>query len=281
EQIRDAFSEFFEGSLATPTDPNELYTLQRRIEQGHIIDPDEMSAAVAALLSGEDRQQAAVYGNLTPAVRRFTEAPEQIQDEFREAVTAYVRAYAFLAQVMSWTDPELEELFLYCKALALELPTPEGEPLPLVSTKVQLTHLRIAVTLDEADVSLIEGSDEATDVFPGGGAGRQNETPMDRLSALIATMNERFGMDLGEPDKLYLEQQKAAVLEDDDLRVIAMHNDRDQFEEALAPKATDLIVERHQSNQVLFDAFFANPAFQKVLIEYLATTYDDFRSDTA
>ena len=56
----------------------------------------------------------------------FAALDEDEQVAFRDALQSYVRAYAFLAQVMPWTERDLEELYLYGKALLPLLP-PAGQ----------------------------------------------------------------------------------------------------------------------------------------------------------
>ena len=91
---------------------------------------------------------------------------------------------------MPWVDPDLEELFLYGKALLTELPVGAEDPLPQLGKSVQLTHLRIAVTSDGSIP--LEASDEPGDALPGGGKGGQVEPILDKLSAMIAAMNDKF-----------------------------------------------------------------------------------------
>ena len=63
------------------------------------------------------------------------------------------------------------------------------------------------------------------------------------------------------------------------MRDVALNNDRSQFEMVLEQKVKDLLIDRHDKNGVLFDLFFANPAFQVSLMRYLSGTYDEFRSE--
>lgn len=102
---------------------------------------------------------------------------------------------------------------------------------------------------------------------------------MDRLSVLIGQLNEVLGKDLGEPDKVWMEQGFVTVMADDEMRSIALDNDRPQYEVALESKVKDLLLERHESNGVLFDAFFDNPRFARVMMNYLSETYDAFREN--
>lgn len=279
EEIQAAFEPFFEESFATPTEANVLYTMEHDLMAAHVLSPAEMHAAVAALLSEDPAQQPVLYGNLAPAVGRFTSLEEELQDGFRGTLQQFCRAYAFVAQVMPWVDADLERLFLYGRLLLLELPAGDNDPMPQLSKTVQMTHLRIAVTSDEAIT--LAGADEPGSALPGEGKGAKADPIMDKLSALISAMNDKYGADLGEADKVWVDQQWVVVKEDDEMREVALNNDRSQFEMVLEQKVKDLLIDRHDKNGVLFDLFFANPDFQVSLVRYLAGTYDEFRQEVS
>ena len=277
EEIQRSFAPFFEETFATPTDPNLLYTLEHDLRTANVLSPTEMNAAVAALLSGDPAQQSVIYVNLEPAVGRFVLLDEEAQEEFRGKLDHFTRAYAFIAQVMPWTDTDLEELFLYGKALLTELPTGDNDPMPQLSKAVQLTHLRIAVASDSSIT--LTPDDEPGAALPGQGKGKQAEPVLDKLSALIAAMNDKHGADLDDADRVWVDQQWVVVKSDDDLRTVALNNDRSQYELVLAERIKQLLVERHGKNGHLFDIFFANPDFQIMILDYLAGTYDEFRRE--
>ncbi|MGI9093363.1 MAG: type I restriction endonuclease subunit R [Mycobacteriales bacterium] len=281
EEIRDAFEPFFEQSSAAPTDPNLLYALEHTIAGGHVIHPDEQKAAVAALVSGASANQKIIYANTTPAVARFVALDEDAQDVFRDALKSFVRAYSFLAQVMPWTDRDLESLYLYGRALLPLLPTAPGDPLPQISESVLLTHLRTEAQGQEENLSLTTGTDEPGVALPGGGTGKAYESPMEKLSQLIDNLNQRYGMNLDDADKVWFEQQKQAVKDDDHMRVVALNNDRDGYNVVLQKYAETKIVDRHEANGQLFAAFFEKPGFREMLINYLAGSYDDIRDEDA
>ncbi|WEV77740.1 DEAD/DEAH box helicase family protein [Janibacter cremeus] len=278
EEIQEAFEPFYEQSLAQPTDPNVLYTMEHDLMSAGVLSLDEMAAATSALLSDDPKQQPTIYGNVTPAVGRFVTLDEDAQESFRGTLTHFVRAYAFVAQVMPWADASLERLFLYGKLLLTELPAAESDPMPQLSKSVQLTHLRLSVT-SEGTIGL-DGADEAGVALPGEGKGSATEPMLDKLSALIAVMNEKYGADLGESDKVWVDQQWAVVMEDEEMEAVALHNDRSQFELVLEEKIKELLLQRHDKNGELFSQFFANPDFQQMLLGYLGGTYDEIRART-
>lgn len=278
EEIKDAFEPFYEESFSTPTEPNVLATMEHDLLAAGVLSLPEMEATVKALLSEDSAQQSVLYANLEPAVGRYVALEEDAGEEFRRTLEHFCRAYAFVAQVMPWADQDWERLFLYGRLLLLELPPGENSPMPQISKSVQLTHLRVAVTAESA-IDL-EGSDEPGVALPGEGKGAA-EPILDKLSALITAMNDRYGADLGEPDKVWVDQQWVVVKEDDEMREVALNNDRTQFEMVLEQKIKDLLIDRHDKNGVLFDMFFANPDFQVSLVRYLAGTYDEFRTESA
>jgi type I restriction enzyme, R subunit len=279
EEIQDAFAPFFEQSSAAPTDPNLLYTLEHTITAAHVIHPAEQKAAVDALLAGGSANQKLIYANVNPAVGRFVELDEDTQDVFRDALKGFVRAYSFLAQVMPWTDRDLESLYLYGRALLPLLPAAPDEPLPQISESVLLTHLRTEAQGEEENLSLTSGTDQPGVALPGGGTGKEYESPTEKLSQLIEQLNQRYGMNLGEADLVWFRQQKQAIKSDEQMRVVALNNDRDQYGVVLHKKAESMIVDRHEANGQLFNAFFEKPGFRDALIRYLAESYDEIRDE--
>ncbi|MHB1067866.1 MAG: type I restriction endonuclease subunit R, partial [Candidatus Nanopelagicales bacterium] len=181
--------------------------------------------------------------------------------------------------VMPWSERELEELYMYGKALLPLLPRRPGDPLPQLANSVLLTHLRNEATGDQLDLSLDGGDAEPGHAFTGGGKGKQVAQPTDLLSAIIGKINEQLGMNLTDADRIWFEQQKQTVLENDDARVVALNNDYDQFRIVLEKLAEGMIVDRHQANGLLFDAYFEKPGFREALLEYLGGAYQEIRGE--
>jgi type I restriction enzyme R subunit len=58
---------------------------------------------------------------------------------------------------------------------------------------------------------------------------------------------------------------------------VALNNDFDQYRIVLEKMADDMIIDRHQANGMLFDAYFAKPEVRAAFLSYLSQTYQDFR----
>ena len=271
EDIQDAFDPYFTQTTASPTDPNLLYTLQQRIEGANVIDPLEMKTGVAAILATGSQASAVLNAAIDPAVERWMSMPDEDEQElFRTALRDFVRAYAFLAQIVPYGDAEMESLYYYGKYLLTRLPKVADDSGAVdVADKVTLTHLRTDLIADQESISLSTGDVESLVAISGGGAGRQHEEPLEALSALIAALNERFGMDLTEADRIWFEQQEAHLVEDENVQAAARNNDLDQFRVFVEPVIEDKIIDRHEANDVLFQAFFDKPDFRELLLKML------------
>jgi type I restriction enzyme R subunit len=80
---------------------------------------------------------------------------------------------------------------------------------------------------------------------------------------------------------IYANLNPAAGKSDEQMRVVALNNDRDQYGVVLQQKAESMIVDRHEANGQLFNAFFEKPGFRDALMRYLAESYDEIRDEDA
>jgi type I restriction enzyme R subunit len=78
---------------------------------------------------------------------------------------------------------------------------------------------------------------------------------------------------------VWFRQQKQAIKSDEQMRVVALNNDRDQYRVVLERIAESMIVDRHEANGQLFNAFFEKPGFREALMEFLAGSYDEIRDE--
>ncbi len=278
EDIQDAFRPFYTQTTAAPTDPNLLYTLQRRIMDAGIVHPDEITAAVAAIRQGGAKGSTALNAAIDPAVDRWKRLEDTDKEDVRTAVRDYVRAYAFLAQIVPFADTELEALYYYAKVLITRLSRQDRGSVD-IDGAVVLTHLRHDLIAEGQDLSLTP-EPAGPLVGPGEGRGRQHEEPRESLAVLIEALNERFGANLTDVDKIMFEQQLAHHRDDDENRVVALGNDFAQFQAFMRTKIDEGMVERHELNADLVKKYFENAAFRSMFFDWLTQQlYTDFRNE--
>lgn len=280
EDILAAFQRYYEALIIEPTDPNVLYDLRARILAAGILDPAEIAKAAEAYfgLDPGKRTLSVIHANLDPAVVRFGELATDAQTRFKDAVDQFVRVYAFLSQVMPFTDPELEKLYVYSKALRTLLRDAATGGLNLGDDLV-LTHLRIEKA-GGADIQLEAGEVETGKVFVGEGKGKVYETKTETLADLIAAINERFGTDLDDRDRLEIEKVQKTLAADDELRTYARANPIDNFALEFNAKFKSAVLDTEAHTQRLYNLLLTNPELAKVIEDDLMrSTYDSLRED--
>ena len=194
-----------------------------------------------------------------------------------ELLRDFVRAYAFLAQIVPYNDTELEGLHYYGKYLLTRLPRTDSGAVD-IDGSVILTHLRTDLIDENASLTLT-GDDEPLE-GAGESRGKQHEQPVEPLSELIQTLNERFGLNLTDADRIWFEQQKEHLAQSDEARVVALGNDLQQFGVWLKPQVDEGVVDRHESNATLFSAYFDKPEFRENMVGWLTEVlYKELRSE--
>ncbi|MGA2514566.1 MAG: DEAD/DEAH box helicase family protein [Candidatus Limnocylindrales bacterium] len=278
EDIRKSFEPWYETTVAAPTDPNLLHDLAGQMLALQVLDEGQ-ARSVAAVIADRRRtigDHGTIYALLEPAVDRFRAAGRDHQDEFRDRLDQYIRAYSFLSQVVDFGDVWLEALYLAGRALQSLLPRADGGSLDLGS-EVELTHLRLEKT-SEGSIGPEKGSGELIAVYSG--LGPESEPERARLSKIIEVLNERFGMKLGGADQLFFDQMEATWLDDPQLVAQARANPIENFRLVFADAFMKGIVSRMDDNQDIFRKILDDPVFQSVVMDhYLQRVFSQARAD--
>jgi type I restriction enzyme R subunit len=279
EDIVKAFEQFHGCTVAPPTDPNILWDTRRRLDDFDVLRPEEIEAAMPALLGAgatDKKRSAESYAALGPGKARFEELGDERRLEFRDALTRFVRTYSFVSQIAAFTDPVLERDYVYCRALSLYLrDTGTVERLDL-GTEVELTHLRHQMTFS-GTLSLSSEVGEVRSFF-GEGKGGQQELDLEHLSSIVEVLNERFGTDLTDVDKLLLDQFEESWVEDGELSDQAQNNTLDNFRLVFDRKFLQTIITRVDANDEIYKRILDDEEFRSALGEfYLRKVYERLR----
>ena len=276
EDIQEAFRPYFEETTSVPTDPNILYNLQQKIMAAGILHKEEVRLAVEGILSATTKGSSALKANTDTAVARWELLDDDSKSDFKSLCRNYVAAYSFLAQIVPFKDTDLEELYYYTKMLERRLLIDGGGYVD-IDDSVVLTHLRTQIEAQNVDLSLLHGSEDPMDPAIAESSGGKKEDDTELLSRLIADLNERFGLNLTDADRIWFEQQQQHYANDPDLKAVAEANDYDNFELYFEPLVAGGLIERHEANEDLFKAFFNQPDFQRMMTRALSMSlYNHF-----
>jgi type I restriction enzyme R subunit len=272
EDIQKAFAPWFERTEAIPTDINLLWDTHRSLMASLVIDPNEIPGAVAELLAGRNvANHDRVYASLDPALDRFEQLETDDQADFRDVLGRFVSLYGFIAQIVSFTDVEMERAYVYARALEMRLPGREIEAID-IGSEVALTHLRTE-QIGQGSASLVEGDGTVSAVFSG--KGPQHDPEAAELSRIIDQLNERFGTDLDERDQLLFDQFEETWIADPEVAAQAKHNKYDNFRLVFDRMFLNTVVGRMDANEAIFKRLLDDQEFQKTLMDlYALRVYD-------
>ena len=271
EDIKSAFEPYYETTiLSEATDPNLLYEIQTRLGAFPVFVEADVDA-FAKLYFDYKVTQDRIYAVLAPVVERFRELYEDERQEFRSQLTDYVRLYAFLAQVLTFADTDLEKLYVFARHLRRLLPADRAE-LPIeVQQNIDMESYRIQETASgrialERKAGILDPM-EAKDTR--GAAAEEMET----LSRIIAELNERFGVQLGPEHRITLGQMMDRLTDDPALDAASRVNTRENVRLTFDHKVDQVIQEIVDSNFDLYKRITDDPAFGEVIKNLLFDQY--------
>lgn len=223
--------------------------------------------------------QADMNRHLDPAVDRFAALETPAQEEFRKKLQAFVNLYAFLTQVMGFIDQDLEERYTFGRFLLTKLSRGERAGRLDLDGDVRLRYYRVTRTANQSQIGLdkdiVGALTGPTEV--GTGMVKEDKAP---LSEIIEILNDRFGTNFTEADRLLFEQVKEDAKADGDVRQKAKANTFDNFSLAMRPKISDLMVERMEQNQSIVTKYLDQKDFQEVVFRALVKAlYADIRRE--
>ncbi|HET7153578.1 MAG TPA: DEAD/DEAH box helicase family protein, partial [Candidatus Kapabacteria bacterium] len=280
QDIIDSFQPYYELTTMTEaTDPNHLYDLKNLTDAANVYYQSEVDgfAKVFYRANGSIRDHARLYAFIEPAADRYKGLKEEPQDEFKKSLTAFVRLYAYLSQIMPFQDVDLEKLYSYGRFLLTKLPSADyGERLKL-DNDVALEYYRLQ-KIAEGDLVLQVQGEHGLDPTTEAGISRPKEEK-DKLSNIINLLNEKFGTDFNSADKLYFDQMEEVLCQDEDLKLRALNNPFENFKYPFEEVFDDKAIERMDSNQDIFDRMMEDRDFKRTIMDFVARkVYQRLRS---
>jgi type I restriction enzyme R subunit len=271
DEIKAAFEPYYETTLLSEsTDPNLLYEVQSRLI-GFPVYTEADVTAFAKLYFNAKATQDQLYGALAPVVAQFRELSQDERFEFRGQLTDYVRLYAFLSQILSFVDTDMEKLYVFARYLRRLLP-PDQITLPKeVQQNIDMESYRIQQT-GSGKIALERKPgllDPAGSHAPHATAPEELET----LSRIIAELNERFGLNLGPEHRVTLGQMMGKLDEDAGLDAAARVNTRENVRLTFDQKVEQVIQDIVDSNFDLYKRITDDRAFGEAVKNFLFNQY--------
>ena len=270
-EIRQAFEPYYETTLLSEaTDPNLLYEIQTRLAAFPVYTQADV-AQFAKVYFDPKATQDQLYSMLAPIVERFRGISEEEKHDFRGQLTDYVRLYAFLAQVLTFADADLEKLYAFARHLRRLLPADRAELPREVQQNIDMESYRLQQT-GSGKIALERKPGVLAPVGTKGSHGTAAEE-LETLSRIIAELNERFGLKLGPEHRVTLGQMMQKLDSDAGLDASARANSRENVRLTFDQKVEHVIQEIVDSNFELYKRITDDRAFGEVIKNLLFDQY--------
>ncbi|MBI9061961.1 MAG: type I restriction endonuclease subunit R [Marinilabiliaceae bacterium] len=233
EQVRDDFQHFYGKNFMdeeNQTDPNALYDVQNKIESYNLLYQNEVETFAKVFFRKKDD-----YEKLQPILNAVSKRyQEELDDDqqaaFKSDAKSFVKLYRFLRAIITFVDVELEKYYVFLTALIKKLPYITST-LPLdVLGEVELDSYKIQYKYT-ADLELSKGDGEDEGLTPGGGGQKPGEE-YDLLTNIIKALNDTFGLELTDEDKIEFYKMRDTLYANDELMgFFNPHNSKDNIQE--------------------------------------------------
>ena len=202
-EIQKAFEPYYETTLLSEgTDPNLLYDRQTQLADFNFYTDAEVNQ-VAAIYFDPNGTQDKLHTAVEPIVERYQEAGQDEQTDFRSQLNDYIRLYAFLSQVITFVDADLEKLYVFGRVLIRKLPVDRAQLPVEIQQNVNMDSYRLQRT-HNGSITLERGSEPLKPMETQTTLAATEE--QEPLSLIIEVLNQRFGTDFTEDDKVFIRQ---------------------------------------------------------------------------
>jgi type I restriction enzyme R subunit len=240
ESVQKDFDPYFKvATLEGVSDPNLLFELQSQLDGLHIYTLEEVRECAAAFIAQGKDSQARIIAAVKPGADRFREAiaaaraqknEEGVREleAFRKRATSYLSAYEFLAQVCTYGDSSLEQLYIYLKALSGMI---KDDPLGM---DADITGIKLigVVAIPSPPVSIPLTGDGTLKPLIDVGSQSISAREKARIEEIIRRINELFDGSLTDDQKtLFTFGIVNTLAGDKDVLLQAKANDQGTFAE--------------------------------------------------
>jgi type I restriction enzyme R subunit len=243
--VRDSFQPYFTTTeLESTTDPNQLYDLQLQIESLHVFTTRERDK-VCEIFLDEGRTKS---GEFIPIVDTVVDRWKGLEDEeskenFRSNVKSFLSLYGYISQITDFHETDWEKLSMFLRPVLKKMWSKEDPTTVDLFSSVDLEFYRLQMMYD-GEVNLVDERGVLSEVFVGGSSSSEEEEEF--LSEIIRTVNDRFGTEFTDDDRIQLQMLLDKVKQDEGLERIHLGNNsptnkRESFNEVIDQTLTKMV----------------------------------------
>ena len=274
EKIVESFQPFYTSTVLTgETEPDKLYDLQNEIESFTIFSDDHIDRFCKEFYRNTETDER-LHPIIDEVVDNFKNLENDEQkEEFKSKIQSFIRLYSYISQIINFTEVNWEKLYVFLRFLNKKLPKGIIDRISIIDS-VDLGSLRIQM-MGESRLSL---EDKGGEIEPmsGGTGGGIGEPELDLLSHIIQRINEVYGIELSEEDKVDLKQVTERLKNNDDLVSVMMGDNSESDKKDWFKKEFGGEVSEYYGDRLDFYKKIMNPKVFPMILEGM---YKDYNND--
>lgn len=217
EEVRQAFQEYYNKNKMMEedeTDPNTLYDVKSKLYEFNVFTQEDVDEFAKYWFDSTDKARVNIVLDRV-CDKAVMQLDKDTCEKFRKLCKTFNKLFTFLSQIITFTDAELEKLSAFTFALAKKLPY-VSENLPYdVLKESELDSYKVKY-MGTKNLSLESGDTYMKGMGPGQPTTKPEED-FDWLSNIIKVLNETYGINLTEEDRVDLQRMKERVEGNDEL----------------------------------------------------------------
>ena len=286
EDIKKDFQDYYQTTtLEDEIDTQKIYNLKYEIEKVDVFSKEDVTQFIEKSLRKKVKSEILSADFRKIIDENYVPLDPEDKKQFRDNLNKYIRQYAFISQIITFIDTDLEKFYLFVKLLYKYLPY-EKATLPLeIIQMVNMDKYRLEEIDEKKDKFSIKLNTEDATLTNNQSDGHKPQTPEPTavLETIIKEINEKYSVDLGDDDKVVKEVYKT-LKEDEGLlsTLRADNNTEDVKRMKLSESIEDALLKNAEPpivflNKLTNDKGFAN----HVVSKFFNLLMDELKDDAA
>ena len=265
KDIQKYFQKYYAGTiLAEEVDQSTIYKLKYNIEKFNLFLPNEIDLFIKTNLSNSKREN--IFSILDKIVEKFNLLKDSDKDTLRSNINKFLDFYDFLENIINFTDLKLYKLYKFLYFLIRKLPKNNKDKEPIELDELEITNFKIvhettgALRLEDKNFEFDQIHSDETDI---------PETTFDTLENIISDLNDTFGTEFNNNDKLIIKGFSHYIKNDENInQYINKKNTKSNILYFLEKEIDKLFLKTLDKNNDFYKKI-SNPLIKKKVKEYL------------
>jgi type I restriction enzyme, R subunit len=279
EDIVESFQTFFTSTvLSEETDPDKLYSMIYGIEEYNLYTKYQLDEFCKEFYSQSQFDKDDQY-ILNEVLERFNERLNEVErEEFKSKIQSFLRMYSYITQISNFGLVHWEKTFVFLTYLNKKLPKRESGVIDILDS-IDLDSFRIQ-KIGESKLELEDIKGELDPISSDSGGKNTGKDEKELLSEIIEKINDIFGKDLKDDDKVTFKIFEDKLISNDELTKVLMGDNSDDVKfDYFQRKVKDNVIDIYSDKFELYKMIMNEKIFPQLVHHYFRTVTEHHRKN--